>query len=137
MYKRASYGLDGRGVGVRVPVGSRLFFSPRRPDRFWAPPSFLSNECRGRVVERNAFRSFFIYKKYLLICKINKCTTKVEFVIRNPVIRTIRESEHANALISSDYRGRTVDMPTLVKKNVCPQRSHCKQFAVDISSAFP
>jgi hypothetical protein len=27
------YGLDDRGVGVRVPVGLRIFFSPRRPDR--------------------------------------------------------------------------------------------------------
>jgi hypothetical protein len=33
------YGLDNRGVGVgiRVPVGSRIFSSPRRPDRFWGP----------------------------------------------------------------------------------------------------
>jgi hypothetical protein len=29
----ASYGLDDRGVGVRVPVGSRIFSSPNRPDR--------------------------------------------------------------------------------------------------------
>jgi hypothetical protein len=29
----SSYGLDGRGVGVRVPVGSRIFSSPNRPDR--------------------------------------------------------------------------------------------------------
>jgi hypothetical protein len=28
------YGLDDRGVGVRVPVGSRIFSSPRRSDRF-------------------------------------------------------------------------------------------------------
>jgi hypothetical protein len=28
-----SYGLDDRGVGVRVPVGSRIFCSPNRPDR--------------------------------------------------------------------------------------------------------
>jgi hypothetical protein len=28
-----SYGLDNRGVGVRVPVGSRIFSSPNRPDR--------------------------------------------------------------------------------------------------------
>jgi hypothetical protein len=28
-----SYGLDDRGVGVRVPVGSRIFSSPNRPDR--------------------------------------------------------------------------------------------------------
>jgi hypothetical protein len=37
------YGLDDRGVGVRVPVGSRLFCSPLRPDRLWGPPSLLSN----------------------------------------------------------------------------------------------
>jgi hypothetical protein len=28
-----SYGLDDGGVGVRVPVGSRIFTSPNRPDR--------------------------------------------------------------------------------------------------------
>jgi hypothetical protein len=27
-----SYGLDDRGIGVRVPVGSTIFSSPRRPD---------------------------------------------------------------------------------------------------------
>jgi hypothetical protein len=37
------YGLDERGFGVRVPVGSRIFFSPRRPDRLWGPPSLLTN----------------------------------------------------------------------------------------------
>jgi hypothetical protein len=37
------YGLDDRGVGVRVPVESKIFFSPRRPDRLWGPPSLLSN----------------------------------------------------------------------------------------------
>jgi hypothetical protein len=42
-----SYGLDDRGVGVRVPVGSRIFSSPRRPDRLWGPPSILSNGYRG------------------------------------------------------------------------------------------
>jgi hypothetical protein len=26
------YGLDDREGGVRVPVGSRIFSSPRRPD---------------------------------------------------------------------------------------------------------
>jgi hypothetical protein len=29
------YGLDYGGVGVRVPVRSRIFFSPSRPDRLW------------------------------------------------------------------------------------------------------
>jgi hypothetical protein len=35
------YGLDDRGVGVRVPVGARIFSSPRLPDRFWGPPNLL------------------------------------------------------------------------------------------------
>jgi hypothetical protein len=38
-----SYGLDERGVGVRVPVGWRIFSSPRRPDRLWGAPNLLSN----------------------------------------------------------------------------------------------
>jgi hypothetical protein len=41
------YGLDDRGVGVRVPVGSRIFSSPRRPDRLWGPISLLTNGYRG------------------------------------------------------------------------------------------
>jgi hypothetical protein len=41
------YVLDGRGVGVQVPVGSRIFSSPRRPDRIWGLPSLLSIGYRG------------------------------------------------------------------------------------------
>jgi hypothetical protein len=41
------YGLDDRGVGVRVPVESRMFSSPRRPHRLWGPPNFLSSGYRG------------------------------------------------------------------------------------------
>jgi hypothetical protein len=41
------YGLDGRGVGVRVLVGARFFSCPRRPDRFWGAPSLLSSEYQG------------------------------------------------------------------------------------------
>jgi hypothetical protein len=40
------YGLDDWGVGVLVPVGSRIFFSLNRPDRLWGPPN-LSNGYRG------------------------------------------------------------------------------------------
>jgi hypothetical protein len=36
------YELDDRGVGVRVPEGSRIFSYPC-PDRFWGPPSLLFN----------------------------------------------------------------------------------------------
>jgi hypothetical protein len=45
--KATSYGLDDRGVGVRVPVGWRIFSCPNRPDRLWGPPNFLSNGYRG------------------------------------------------------------------------------------------
>jgi hypothetical protein len=41
------YGLDDRGVGVRVPVISRIFSSPRRLERLWGPPNLLSNGFRG------------------------------------------------------------------------------------------
>jgi hypothetical protein len=36
------YGLDNRGVGVRVPVISRIFSCPRRSDRLCGPASLLS-----------------------------------------------------------------------------------------------
>jgi hypothetical protein len=41
------YGLDNREFGVRVPVGSRISSSPRRPDRPWVPPNLLYNGYRG------------------------------------------------------------------------------------------
>jgi hypothetical protein len=40
------YWLDDRGIGVRVPVVPRIFTSPYRPDRYWSPPSLLSNGYR-------------------------------------------------------------------------------------------
>jgi hypothetical protein len=41
------YGLDDRGIEIRVPVGSRSFSSPRRPDRLWDSLRLLSNGYRG------------------------------------------------------------------------------------------
>jgi hypothetical protein len=40
------YGLDERGVGIRVPIGARIFSSRCRPDRFWGTHSLLSNGYR-------------------------------------------------------------------------------------------
>jgi hypothetical protein len=39
--------VDDRGVGVWVPIGSRIFSSPCRPDRLWDPPNLLCNGYRG------------------------------------------------------------------------------------------
>jgi hypothetical protein len=41
------YRLDDGGVGVRVPVGSRIFSSLHRPDWLWGPPSLLFNGYWG------------------------------------------------------------------------------------------
>jgi hypothetical protein len=46
----SAYGLADRGVGVRVPVGSRIFTSPYRPEvrvRFPALPNFLRSNGTG------------------------------------------------------------------------------------------
>jgi hypothetical protein len=50
------YRLDGRGVGVRVPVEVRFFSSSSRPDRFWSPLSLLSNGYRGFFLQGKALR---------------------------------------------------------------------------------
>jgi hypothetical protein len=44
---KKKYGLDDWGVGVRVPIWSRIFCSPRCPDLLWGPPNLLSNGYRG------------------------------------------------------------------------------------------
>jgi hypothetical protein len=36
--------LNDLGIGVRVPVGSRIFTSPYCPDRLWGPLGLLSSE---------------------------------------------------------------------------------------------
>jgi hypothetical protein len=46
------YGMDDRGVGVRVPVRSRIFTSPRRPDRLSGSPNLLSSGYRGLFPRR-------------------------------------------------------------------------------------
>jgi hypothetical protein len=42
-----SYWLYDRGVGVQVPVGSRIFTSPCRPYQLWGPPNLLSSGYQG------------------------------------------------------------------------------------------
>jgi hypothetical protein len=41
------YGLDDRGVGVRVPVGPRIFTSTCSSDRIWGPPTGMGSISPG------------------------------------------------------------------------------------------
>jgi hypothetical protein len=41
------YGLNDTGVGVRVPVGSGIFSSPRRPDGSGAHPASYPMGTKG------------------------------------------------------------------------------------------
>jgi hypothetical protein len=41
------YELDDRRVEVQVPVESRIFSSPQRPDWLWGPTSHLSYGYQG------------------------------------------------------------------------------------------
>jgi hypothetical protein len=41
------YDLDDREVGVRVPVGSRIFYLPYHPDLIWHSSNLLYNGHRG------------------------------------------------------------------------------------------
>jgi hypothetical protein len=41
------YRLDDKGVGVQVPVRSKIFSPPSHPDWLWGSPSLLSNENQG------------------------------------------------------------------------------------------
>jgi hypothetical protein len=49
VYVATGYWLDDRGVGVRVPVGSRSVTSPCHPNRLWGLPNLLSNAYRGSI----------------------------------------------------------------------------------------
>jgi hypothetical protein len=44
-----AYGLDDRGVGVRIPVRSRNFCSLRRQDRLWGSHSPHPMDTEGSV----------------------------------------------------------------------------------------
>jgi hypothetical protein len=48
------YGLDDRGSGFRVLVGTRFYSPPHHPYRFWGPSSLLSNDYGGPFSGDNA-----------------------------------------------------------------------------------
>jgi hypothetical protein len=66
------YGLDDRGVGVRVPVGLRIFSTPRRPDRL-CPPTFLSTGYRGLFRREESGRGVQLTIHIQLVPRSRKC----------------------------------------------------------------
>jgi hypothetical protein len=64
-------GLEDREVGVRVPVGSRIFFSPRRPNRLWDPTSLPSSGYRWRSL-----------RDLQLVSRSRKCASNIHCPIR-------------------------------------------------------
>jgi hypothetical protein len=93
------YGLDGRGVTVRVPVGARFFSSACRPDRFWGSPSLLYNGYRGHSG------------------RVVKLTTRLQLVPRSRICGSIHPLPHKETpwLWSASELCRPSDRPFLAK----------------------
>jgi hypothetical protein len=71
--KATGYGIDDRGVAVRVPVGWGIFSSPRRPNRFWGPPTLLSNGYRGLFPRGKSGRGVKLTIHLQLVPRSRKC----------------------------------------------------------------
>jgi hypothetical protein len=55
---RYSDWLYDRRIGVRVTVGSRIFYCLHHPDRLWGTPNHLSNEYTGALSSGGVRREF-------------------------------------------------------------------------------
>jgi hypothetical protein len=67
------YGLDDRGVGVRFTVESRIFSSPRRPDRLWGPPRLLYCGYLGLFLRSYSGRGVTLTTYLQLVRRSGKC----------------------------------------------------------------
>jgi hypothetical protein len=67
------YWLDDRVVGVRVPVRSRIYTFPCRPDGHWGPSNLLSNGHRGLFPRRQSGRRVKLTTHLHLAPRSRKC----------------------------------------------------------------
>jgi hypothetical protein len=67
------YGLDDRGIGVRVPVVSRIFSSPRRPDRLLDPFNLLYDGYRGLFPREVSGRGVKLTTHFQLVPRSRTC----------------------------------------------------------------
>jgi hypothetical protein len=70
---KPGYGLDDRGVEFRVPVGSRVFLSPRRPDQFWGSHSLLSIGWRRIFPRGQSGWGLKLTTHHQLVSRSRKC----------------------------------------------------------------
>jgi hypothetical protein len=75
------YGVDDRGVGVWLPVGSRIFSSPCLPDWLWGLPSFLSNAYRRLILRGKAARAW----SWPLTSNLCQGQENVDLYIHSPI----------------------------------------------------
>jgi hypothetical protein len=67
------YGLDDQEVGVQVPVGARIFSSPRRPDWLCGPTNLLSNGYWGLFLRGSSGRGVKLTTHLQLVPRSRRC----------------------------------------------------------------
>jgi hypothetical protein len=107
-YIAIGYGLDDRELGVRIPVGSRIFTSPYCSDRLWGTLSLLFNEHRGIFLRESGRALSWPFTPN----KRQDQEDDREFGVRVPVGSRIFTSPYCSdrlwgtlSLLSNGYRG--------------------------------
>jgi hypothetical protein len=73
-------GIATGEVRVRVPVGSRIFSSQRRPDQLWGPPSLLSSGYPGHFPQGQNGRGV----KFMNLLQLCRGQENVDLYVHTP-----------------------------------------------------
>jgi hypothetical protein len=115
----SGYGLDDREVGVRVPVGSRIVSSLRRPDRFWGPSNLLSKGYKRLFPGGKAAGGVYLTIDLQLVPRSRKCGTihftcytcyliYVYIIYTRPLLVKVQYSRSCPIFSSSRYNSSLV-----------------------------